>query len=395
MERDEESGLSYHAARYYIPWLGRWMSSDPGGMVDGTNLYCYSKNNPLTLKDTNGKQASATPQTATITSYPFEQRMDPAFGASRTTAGGQLRFAGQTEVMRNEHVLVSPPGSSISSNTGSLLLNRAVLSFSRYNYSVSLNANFLMTTHFLEPGSWETNLDTSVRLTPVFQQQDGQFRLFNVDAQARTMFLGVNFSARVQLQNPPTEENVLELGTNILQSPAQWSTSLQNYIQNTLGGNVTFNASLRFLGLPITYAWGSSNIFNTTNIHALGITLAPAGTLFSVAAPLVGGMTMNTFGSNSFNARGGILPLISPSAISAGEPAIRQFPVYGYASAQYGHSFPGIGTLSVGAEGFINIGETVHPVIPSMDFNTTYDQLHGTYDQRPPAQFNFFLRVQH
>ena len=28
-ERDEESGLNYHGARYYAPWLGRWMSCDP------------------------------------------------------------------------------------------------------------------------------------------------------------------------------------------------------------------------------------------------------------------------------------------------------------------------------------------------------------------------------
>ncbi|MBC7632955.1 SpvB/TcaC N-terminal domain-containing protein [Aeromicrobium sp.] len=28
-ERDEESGLYYHGARYYAPWLGRWTASDP------------------------------------------------------------------------------------------------------------------------------------------------------------------------------------------------------------------------------------------------------------------------------------------------------------------------------------------------------------------------------
>ena len=29
MERDEESELEYHGARYYVPWLGRWLSCDP------------------------------------------------------------------------------------------------------------------------------------------------------------------------------------------------------------------------------------------------------------------------------------------------------------------------------------------------------------------------------
>ena len=28
-ERDEESGLYYHGARYYAPWLARWVSCDP------------------------------------------------------------------------------------------------------------------------------------------------------------------------------------------------------------------------------------------------------------------------------------------------------------------------------------------------------------------------------
>lgn len=29
MERDEETGLQYHSNRYYLPWLGRWLSPDP------------------------------------------------------------------------------------------------------------------------------------------------------------------------------------------------------------------------------------------------------------------------------------------------------------------------------------------------------------------------------
>src|SRR5687768_9200842 len=28
-EKDEESGLYYHGARYYAPWLARWTSADP------------------------------------------------------------------------------------------------------------------------------------------------------------------------------------------------------------------------------------------------------------------------------------------------------------------------------------------------------------------------------
>lgn len=57
MERDEESGLYYHGARYYASWLGRWMSCDPAGMVDGLNLYAYSQNNPMLYLDSTGTQA--------------------------------------------------------------------------------------------------------------------------------------------------------------------------------------------------------------------------------------------------------------------------------------------------------------------------------------------------
>jgi RHS repeat-associated protein len=54
-ERDDETGLYYHGARYYAPWLGRWVSADPAGMVDGSNLYQYVSNNPIILIDRNGK----------------------------------------------------------------------------------------------------------------------------------------------------------------------------------------------------------------------------------------------------------------------------------------------------------------------------------------------------
>jgi RHS repeat-associated protein len=54
MERDEESGLEYHGARYYAPWLGRWIAADAHAeMLDG-NRYAYVKNNPIVNRDSNG-----------------------------------------------------------------------------------------------------------------------------------------------------------------------------------------------------------------------------------------------------------------------------------------------------------------------------------------------------
>ncbi len=61
MERDEETGLEYHSARYYLPWLGRWLSTDPIGISDGVNLYRYCNNNPVMKIDKSGKQSAPPP----------------------------------------------------------------------------------------------------------------------------------------------------------------------------------------------------------------------------------------------------------------------------------------------------------------------------------------------
>jgi RHS repeat-associated protein len=53
-ERDEETGLYYHGARYYVCWLARWASPDPIGTGDGLNLYAYVKNNPAGITDKKG-----------------------------------------------------------------------------------------------------------------------------------------------------------------------------------------------------------------------------------------------------------------------------------------------------------------------------------------------------
>lgn len=53
-ERDDETGLYYFGARYYAAWLGRWISSDPAGFVDGFNSYCYCSSNPISKRDLTG-----------------------------------------------------------------------------------------------------------------------------------------------------------------------------------------------------------------------------------------------------------------------------------------------------------------------------------------------------
>ncbi|WP_244923930.1 RHS repeat-associated core domain-containing protein [Enhygromyxa salina] len=54
MERDEETGLGYHTARYYAPWLGRWTASDPIGLSGGINRFAYVNGSPVQMTDVAG-----------------------------------------------------------------------------------------------------------------------------------------------------------------------------------------------------------------------------------------------------------------------------------------------------------------------------------------------------
>jgi RHS repeat-associated protein len=75
-ERDDSTGLYYYGARYYAPWLGRWMKPDPAGTVDGLNLYAFVGGNPVLYGDVDGtskqKQKPTTPTTPT-----YKQSTDP------------------------------------------------------------------------------------------------------------------------------------------------------------------------------------------------------------------------------------------------------------------------------------------------------------------------------
>jgi RHS repeat-associated protein len=65
-ERDEESGLCYHGARYYACWLARWITCDPAGLIDGANTYWYARCNPAGFIDSSGKQSRRTQTMPTV-----------------------------------------------------------------------------------------------------------------------------------------------------------------------------------------------------------------------------------------------------------------------------------------------------------------------------------------
>jgi len=63
-ERDE-TGLYYHGSRYYASWLGRWVSGDPKGLIDGLNLFVYVRGNPVVYTDPSGTQSKGSGDTPT------------------------------------------------------------------------------------------------------------------------------------------------------------------------------------------------------------------------------------------------------------------------------------------------------------------------------------------
>jgi RHS repeat-associated protein len=57
---DEESGHIYNRMRCQHPGLGRFLSRDPAGYFDGSNLYEYLTGRPTVLRDPSGLQISLT-----------------------------------------------------------------------------------------------------------------------------------------------------------------------------------------------------------------------------------------------------------------------------------------------------------------------------------------------
>lgn len=63
-EHDDATGLTYFGARYYDPYLGRFMGVDPAGVNPSDpftfNRYSYGNNNPYRFIDPNGWQSADT-----------------------------------------------------------------------------------------------------------------------------------------------------------------------------------------------------------------------------------------------------------------------------------------------------------------------------------------------
>ncbi|HEX2209905.1 MAG TPA: RHS repeat-associated core domain-containing protein [Longimicrobium sp.] len=74
-ELDALTGMYYVRARWYDPFLGRFLSEDPIGLAGGNNQYAYALNDPVNLSDPSGldhrcNDSFVSGGTTVIVSYP-------------------------------------------------------------------------------------------------------------------------------------------------------------------------------------------------------------------------------------------------------------------------------------------------------------------------------------
>ncbi|MBG6047260.1 RHS repeat protein [Proteus mirabilis] len=93
----DATGMYYYGYRYYQPWIGRWLSADPAGTVDGLNLYRMVRNNPVTLRDPDGRAP-------TPTSEHFINRLPTSFHKIKTDEWGKSIIQ-QAETWNQEDLL--------------------------------------------------------------------------------------------------------------------------------------------------------------------------------------------------------------------------------------------------------------------------------------------------
>src|SRR5207247_2029826 len=91
-ERDEESGLYYHGARYFASWLARWINGDPLFIEGGINVFAFSANRPIIFIDKEGTQ----PQPYDISKIDISEK-DTDLDASYSAGNFDFEYKGGSE----------------------------------------------------------------------------------------------------------------------------------------------------------------------------------------------------------------------------------------------------------------------------------------------------------
>jgi len=81
---DQETNLHYNMFRYYSPDVGRYVTSDPIGLVGGLNTYSYALQNPTRFTDPKGLYAIPFPVIVKIAEAAFAGLAGTAIGIGIT-----------------------------------------------------------------------------------------------------------------------------------------------------------------------------------------------------------------------------------------------------------------------------------------------------------------------
>ena len=140
MERDEESGMNYHTARYYLPWLCRWSSADPLGLIDGVNLYRYSRNNPVKFYDSQGTDPPDDDPPVVVTPLLTDSSVSGSLNFASSPSGLVPRSTSFSGTMRSSFQLRVP---SLDMNTTGLA-----------DVDFSLNSDLITDTSYFNANGW-------------------------------------------------------------------------------------------------------------------------------------------------------------------------------------------------------------------------------------------------
>lgn len=88
-ERDSETGLAYHGARYYACWIARWISTDPLGLNDDPARYSYTSGNPTSWIDPNGQAKTTLSSSIAPTVQPPSQPQPSPAAMTRGYSGAE------------------------------------------------------------------------------------------------------------------------------------------------------------------------------------------------------------------------------------------------------------------------------------------------------------------
>jgi RHS repeat-associated protein len=167
---DSETGLHYNCNRYYIPSIGRYLTTDPIGLNGGIHLFAYVNNNSINFSDSYGLTVNQIADTNALTCDDL-QRFKDAYknsGASNLLSSGKHEEGGIMDNRGQHHAGTPVPGkrNKIRLSTNDVAYSYHVHPFkdkSKLTYRPEVDLTITETYHeFPQPGCADAIYATNV-----------------------------------------------------------------------------------------------------------------------------------------------------------------------------------------------------------------------------------------